>query len=132
MLKKILPAGLLAAMMLAGCTGPISPDREGIAPTDYPQVTLESYWLQARLVVSKPDVHQLPNGQLSIKIPIRTRTDYDLKLDYQIQYMKNGVQAEPPTSWIFVQVPRKGTAEIDPPSNMSPADDFRVLIRRAQ
>lgn len=127
MLKKLLPVCGIAMLALAGCTGPIEAERDGIQV--YPQVMLTGYWLQQNIVVQPPMTSRVGNGQLKVIIPIRTHTDFDLSLDYQYTFVdKNGIGVEPMSSWQFVRVPRKGIAQMEFTS-MSPADDFRVLIR---
>ena len=129
MSKKLLLSMCGVAMLgVAGCTGPISAEQDGIQLQDYPQVTVTGYWLQQNIRVQQPVATRVGNGQLHVVIPVRTHTDYDLSLDYQFTYLdKNGVQVEQP-GWQYVRVPRKGMAQIEGTS-MTPGDDFRVLIR---
>jgi uncharacterized protein YcfL len=118
----------VAAVALPGCTGPITPVQDGIALPDYPQVLVDSYWLEQNIRVQPPVASRVGNGQLKVQIPVRTHTDYSLSLDYQFTFLdQNGLEVEKP-GWQYIRIPRKGMADITCTS-MTPAADFRVMIR---
>lgn len=128
MLKKMLGLCVLASLTLAGCTGPISAEQDGIPLQLYPQVTTTGYWLQQEIRVQPPVASRVGNGQLKVQMPIRTHTDFDLSIDYQFTFLdQNGLQVEQP-GWQYIRVPRKGMAQIECTS-LTPAADFRVLLR---
>jgi uncharacterized protein YcfL len=128
MLRRLMGMCVLASLAVAGCTGPISAEQDGIQLQEFPQVTVTGYWLQQNIRVQQPVASHVGNGQLKIVMPVRRHTDFDLSLDYQFTFLdKNGIQVEQP-GWQYIRIPRKGIAQIECTS-MLPADDFRVLLR---
>ncbi len=132
MVKRLAAAAMLAVVGLTGCTDPIVANRDNIDV--YPQVHVESYFLRnVALVVQPPRTSRVPgSGQLRVSIPIRNKTDDDLNVDYIYYFLAaNGKQVEKTSGRMFLNVPRKGMAEIEFVS-LTPAEDFRVELFHAK
>lgn len=133
MVRKWALLGLVAVVgaVMAGCTDPIVPGQDAFV--QYPQVQVDSYWLQTWTRVQPPVATRMGAGQLQVDIPIRNLTDSDLNLDFKYYFTdKNGVPVENPDSWVHTRVPRKGIGTIEFQSLSAMAQDFHVEIRVAK
>ncbi len=131
MTKKMLSLAalaLVACMGLAGCDDPISGNQDTFS--EYPQVRMNSYWLQQHTDVQRPIITRVGAGQINVQIPIRNKDDAELIIDYQYRFLtKAGAEVESRSGWHNLRIPRKGVATIQFTSMTAMADDFDVQIR---
>lgn len=127
-------AGTLAAILImgifamAGCQGPVVPYQNTLSP--FPQVHLTSYRLQGKILVDKPIVSRVGDGQLDVVIPVRNVTADDLYLEYQYRFMNaQGAQAEETSGWNTLRVPAYSMAQIHFTS-LTAAANFDCDIRQ--
>lgn len=130
MMKKLSLAALalVACAGLAGCNDPISGNQDTFS--QYPQVRMNSYWLQQNTDVQKPIVMRTGSGQIDVQVPIRNKDDAELIVDYQYRFLSaQGAEVEARSGWHNLRIPRKGIATIRFTSMTAMAEDFDVQIR---
>ena len=135
MLKNLKWLGLAGVILVAagvgGCTDPITANQDPIM--QYPQVHMESYYLQQWTRVQPPITSRVGAGQLHVTVAIRNLTDSDMGLDYKYYFTgPSGSMVENETGWKLVTIPRKGISQIEFTSLSADARDFRVELRQRQ
>lgn len=125
---SLLAVALVACFGLAGCDDPISGNQDTFS--QYPQVRMNSYWLQQHTDVQKPIVMRTGAGQIDVQIPIRNKDDAELIIDYQYRFLTTqGAEVEGRSGWHNLRIPRKGVSTIHFTSMTAAAEDFDVQIR---
>lgn len=131
MKRALLPVLALSVLALTACTDPIRVREDKFEA--YPQVQVDSYYLQTWTRLQKPKLELTGNGQLNVDVPIRNLTDSDLAIDYQYKFLRNGALHEGPSSWHELRLPRKGVGHITfssiRPMPQAGEGDFYLIIR---
>ncbi|MGE5611607.1 MAG: hypothetical protein ACM359_20320 [Bacillota bacterium] len=124
--------GILGLMMLmmAGCVkAPIEGRADPYLP---PQVSIADADLANHTAVSMP-IMERKNGILYVTVPVRSASDLDLHVDYQVTFFnENGTPIEQ-TGWIGgTTITRNSYRYIKVNSSSGNAADFQMQLRYAQ
>jgi hypothetical protein len=129
MLKIVLSIMFIGLVALAGCKEVSAPIEPRMDPWPEPRVTLASQDLRQKTAV-KPAIMERRNGILYVIVPIRSASNYDLHLDYQVTFFKENGMIDYQSSWeplptLVHNIP----SEIRFNSTSAEAADWRLTLR---
>jgi hypothetical protein len=122
----------LLVLMLAGCNccGPVTPPIEGRAdPYPANQINLASQDLRDKTAIAPPIVDRR-DGILFVTVPIRSASNYDLRLDYRVTFFNSNGGIVYQGSWEPMQLlVHNVPSEVRFNSTSADAADWRLDLR---
>ncbi len=128
-MRYVLLCGMVLSLAACGVKPPIEPRAEPYGPK---QVYIASNDLREKTAVDTPIVTR-KNGIMYVTIPIRSASDYDLHIDYQVTFFN--AEGEPIYTGPWENGPvlvRNTPNHIQFHSPSGDAADFRVNLRYAE
>lgn len=126
-----LTLGVLFFALLTGCVRP--PIEGRFDPYSPPQVAFASPGLANKTAVGFPIMRRDNGGILHVTVPIRSASDYDLRVDYRVTFLDDRGAPIYQGGWEAAPVlERNIPSEIQFKSPTANAADFRLDVRYSE
>ena len=121
----------LSLLITFGCgvRPPIEGRRDPFTP---PQVSIAENSLKHATAVGDPRVTRDSSGLLVVTVPVRSETNQDLHVDYQVAFLDSAGHQLSQTGWFTKTLTSKVPDEITVSSMSAQAADFRMKFRWAR
>lgn len=121
-------AGLLSGV-LAGCDTLPQAKRDPYHDDQYPQVAaIEG--MDQYVVYGTPTVVRVEGRPISISVPMRSRSDSDLNVQYRFEFFDQNKQVvRPEMEWRYIQIPPRMQVFLQGDALDTKAVDWRLTVR---